>query len=141
MSVAVIVKKMGDLLNVRPSAITFGDARKQMASDLLKNLTKVIEDKADYGRPYWLMVHATIDMGVPGHRTIKEKIIILPEKPKIKYIGTCLFRIDPVRGDATTEYVLPLDIPALAGIAPESPRNGQVCMDSKGLPVFNRRLN
>jgi hypothetical protein len=145
MSIEVIVKKVQKFLGVPSDALTIGSVRSQLSRDLLKTLTDVIEKKADYGKVYWIMVHSKIDPAIPGGHAIKERIIILPEKPQTRFLGACLFRIDPVLGDAEVEYILPLDIPGLSILTPEAGRRGtlkageaSIMESAKGLPIVNR---
>lgn len=147
MTTQIIIKKMQNIIGVQPSRLTFGDVREQMSKDLLSILTEVINKKSDYKKPYFILVYSNIDMGVPGGKTIKEKIIILPQAPRTRYLGTILFRIDNRLGDAEMIYNLPLDIPTPGILHTEHGKNHQVqgavsIVDSvKGLPVFNRSLN
>jgi hypothetical protein len=141
MTTEIIIKKMQKVIGVSSSSVLFGDARTQMASDLLRSLTDVIEKKADLDHPYYILVHATFDHGSPGGRTIKERIVLLDEKPHTKFLGTCCFRIDNKHGDAEVEWILPLDIPMPQWVEPEKANSGQVIVDSNGLPIYNRRTN
>lgn len=141
MSVEIIIKKVKNSLG-SPSALCFGDVRTQMASDLLKNLTTVIERKADYPMPYYILVYANVDRGAVLGQRIKETIILLDRLPSTKLLGTVAFRIDNKLGDATMEWCLPLDIPAFGFASePERATNGRVITDVAGLPVFNRGVN
>jgi len=147
MTTEIIIKKMHNIIGDNPSRLTFGGVREQMSRDLLSNLTEVINRKSDYPKPYWLMVYANIDMGVPGGKVIKERIIILPQAPDTKYIGSLLFRIDNKNADAEMVWNLPLDIPTPGILYTEPGKNfkpaGSVTIaeSAKGVPIFNRRLS
>jgi len=148
MSIQIITKKLSKLLNTRPNALTIGDVRKQMSIDLLKNLTSIIERKANYKKPYWILIHAKLDPSYPSQTVIKEKLLILPKKPPIKYIGSILVKIDNQHADATIEWNLPLDIPAHSLIKTVPGRRGTLkdgeagIMDSaRGLPIFHGGMN
>lgn len=143
MSLEIIIKKVSKLVGVPgASVLTFGDVRHKMAQDLLKMLTDIIEKKAAHPRPYFILVHAGPDRSVPGGNVIKERLIILNEAPKTRFIGTILFRIDNRLADATLEWCLPMDIPGL--MEPESgERKGiegarTVVESMQGLPIINR---
>ena len=139
MAVEIIMKKMQRCLNATPSSLLFGDVRTQMKNDLLDTLTQVVDKKSDYEGVYYIMVYASLDMGVAGHKAIKEKILILPQKPLTKYIGTLLFKVDNKNSDATLEWCLPLDIPMPANLLTEKEVGGaRVLYDAKGLPILNR---
>ena len=145
MSIEIIIKKVSKALGDIPSSvITMGDMRGQMSSDLLKTLTDVIERKADHPRPYFILIATHIDPAY--HRgVIKERVIILDEKPA-KYLGSICVRVDNRLGDATSEWILPLDNPGLALVGAETanhPRQVGVVgiMESvKGLPIYHRRV-
>lgn len=136
----IIIKKMQRVLNVPSNSLVFGDVRGQLSKDLLDTLTTIINKKSDHPGVYYILVHSKIDMGARGGQVIKERIILL-DKPPEKLLGCALFRIDNKNADATVEWILPLDIPALAPIAPERAKHGQVITDAKGLPIFNRGPN
>ena len=146
MSIQIITKKLSKILKTSNS-ITFGDVREQMASDLLKSLTQVIERKADHPRIYYILVHAKIDPTAPSGQVIKERLILLDQPPGTKYLGTILFRIDNKNADAEIVWNLPLDIPGPAFIDTEKgkfkERDGVtgIIESSQGLPILNRRLN
>jgi len=142
----IIIKKLHKALDVLPSTLTFGDCRTQMKADLLKSLEEILNRKANYGQVYFILVYAHVDPAIPGGRAIKERILILPEKPQ-RLLGTICFRIDPVGGDATIEWVLPLDIPTPAILHTEAGNHRRVqgaatIMESvKGMPIINRGMN
>jgi hypothetical protein len=139
MSAQIVIKKMSKLVGTCDSSLSFGAARSQMARDLLKSLTIVIERKADHPRPYYILVHAGPDHGARGGHVIKERIILLDQLPATKMIGTLAFRIDNKHGDAELVWALPLDIPGLP-FEGEASKNTQVIVDSKGLPIINRTI-
>lgn len=147
MTIQIIKKKIRNGLQAKNSDLTFGDVRSQMASDLLKSLTVVIERKAKHPRPYFILVSAKLDPAFPNGQVIKERIILLDEKPKTKFIGTILIRIDNKNSDAEIIWCLPLDIPGPPIEQEANPRRilrpGEASiMDSaKGLPIFHRTLN
>lgn len=140
----IIVKKVSKFLKAERSHLVIGDVRSQLARDLLDTLTKVIEDKADYGRKYWILVYSHMEPTIQG-MAIKERVIILPKQPTKKFLGCCQFCIDPVLGDATVDYVLPLDIPAISTAGPErsvfKDREGvkSIQESARGLPIINRQ--
>jgi hypothetical protein len=109
MSTQIIIKKLNKLLDQSPlCSLLIGDVQTQMVSDLLKSLTQVIDKKSDYKGVYWLLVATHKD---PARKdTIKERIIILPERPKQRYLGSILIRVDNEHADAEIESILPLDI-------------------------------
>ena len=144
MSIEIIVKKVSKALKTESNAVLMGDMRKQMSGDLLKTLTDVIERKSNHPRPYWILVATHIDPAY--HRgVIKERVILLDRRPE-KYLGTICVRVDNRLGDATIEWILPLDNPGLALVDAETanhPRQEGVVgiMESvKGLPIFHRRV-
>ena len=144
MSIEIIVKKVSKALQTDSNAVLMGDMRRQMAGDLLKTLTDVIERKSDHPWPYFILVATHIDPAY--HRgVIKERVIILDEKPA-KYLGSICVRVDNRLGDATIEWILPLDNPGLALVGAETanhPRQVGVVgiMESvKGLPIYHRRV-
>ena len=147
MTTEIIIKKMHNIIGDNPSRLTFGGVREQMARDLLSNLTEVINKKSDYKKPYFILVYSNIDMSVPGGKAIKERIIILPQAPDTRYLGTLLFRIDNRLGDAEMIYNLPLDIPTPGILHTE--RSGakavngaaSVLDSAKQLPIINRSLD
>lgn len=146
MSIQIITKKISKFLKTDQNQITFGDAREQMAKDLLANLTTVIERKADHPQPYFILVHAKLDPAYVGGNVIKERILILPEIPKTKLLGTLLFRVDNKHADATMVWNLPLDIPGPAleteqGEYKKIPGSVSVLESARNVPIFNRRLN
>lgn len=148
MTTQIITKKLSKQFHAPASNITFGDMRSQMATDLMKSLTEVIEKKAGYQSVYYILVHTKIDPAFKDGHVIKERLIILPDIPDTKYIGTILVKVDNKNADAEIVWNLPLDIPGPAFIDTEAGKRGSVkpgeksIMDSaEGLPIFNRKLN
>ena len=142
MATEIIMKKMQRCLNAESSSLLFGDVRGQMKRDLLNTLTDVVDKKSDYGKVYYILVYTNIDMGVKGHKAIKERIMILPEPPTTKYLGTLLFKVDNKTSDAWLEWCLPLDIPMPAQLMTEKESGGtRVLVDAQGLPIFNRSVH
>lgn len=145
MSIEIITRKLSTALNAHPGAVLMGDMRKQMASDLLKSLTYVIEKKADHPRPYFILVATHIDPVRKG--VIKERLILLDEMPKKRYLGTILVRVDNRHADAEIVWNLPLDIPAPGFIAAERAnhpaREGvtSIMESAQGIGLVNRRAN
>lgn len=145
MSTQIIIKRLSQCLNAPKDSLLMGDVRQQMASDLMKSLEEVVNRKADYREPYYILIATHKDPGKKGD-VIKEKILLLSEKPG-KLLGTILFRIDNVRGDATIEWILPLDIPAPIFIPTERGKIHErvgvkgIQESSQGLPILNRVVN
>lgn len=107
MSIEIITKKLSNSLNAHPGVLLMGDVRKQMASDLLRNLTTVIEQKADKREPYFILVATK----PAGKGVIQERLIILDQMPHDRYLGCILIRVDNHHADAEIVWQLPLDIP------------------------------
>jgi hypothetical protein len=141
MTTEIIIKKVSSIVKAPSGAVTFGDVRSQMASDLLATLTEVINKKSDYPGTYYILIYSHIDVAHRGGNAIKERIMILPEKPKQKYLGTILFKIDNKNADAELEWILPLDIPMPDFIRPDQSKTGRILTDVRGIPLINRRLN
>lgn len=147
MSIQIITKKLSNCLNAKSSDITFGDARTQMASDLLKSLTEVIERKADHPQVYYILVHSKVDPAYRQGNVIKERLILLDQPPATKFIGTILIKVDNKNADAEIVWNLPLDIPGPLWIPTEKGkfkgRNGVagIMESARGVPILNRRLN
>ena len=146
MSLEIIVKKLSNHLDIPKTDLTFGNVRKQMASDLLKSLTTVIDKKSDYPGTYYILVHTKIDPADPSGKTIKEKLILLDRVPSERYIGTILVKVDNKNADAEILWNLPLDTvsPILGAPEPgdrrESHGVARIIDSAKGLPIFNRRV-
>ena len=146
MTTQIIIKKLHEAVDVPHGTLTFGDARDQMAKDLLDTLTDVINRKSDHPTPYYILVHAKIDPANPSGHMIKERVILMDHVPRERYIGTMLFRIDNKHADAEMVWNLPLDIP---GLPFEGERGkihrvqGAVSIPESaiGMPIFNRRLH
>lgn len=118
----IIIKKVQKHLNVSPGGLTFGDVREQMSRDLLHNLTTVIERMSKHQEPYFVLVCTKIDPTIRGGHVIQERIILLDQMPKTRYLGSLLFRIDGHLGDAELVWCLPLDIPSPIFLATERSR-------------------
>jgi hypothetical protein len=147
MSLEIIVKKLSNHLDIPKTDLTFGNVRSQMASDLLKSLTTVIDKKSDYTGTYYILVHTKIDPADPSGKTIKEKLILLDRIPSERYIGTILVKVDNKNADAEILWNLPLDTvsPILLGAPEPGDRReshgvARIIDSAKGLPIFNRRV-
>lgn len=146
--------------------VTYGDFQTWCTEDLHRNLERIINAKSDRKIPYYIMVvfkhgydgppskvdnhllsgtekvdgQQTIDLS--GKTVIHTVITVLEPHhvPKIRLIGTALWRIDNRTGEVKCIYVLPPDKPIIG----ESFENGKakeselVARSGRGMPlVYN----
>jgi hypothetical protein len=145
MSISIITRKLSKALDAYPSSLSIGDVRKQMAQDLLRNLTTVIERKADHREPYFILVATK----PTGRQVIQERIFILDQMPHDRYLGCILIRVDNRHADAEILWQLPLDIPAPGFIETERTHRRvqaqegvtSIMESAAGIALVNRSAN
>lgn len=118
----------------RPSAdnvLFLGQARDELARELAKTLTRVVE--ANLGRDsYFILVHAKKHPFIP--KMLRTVVTLLSAEPP-RMLGTICFRIDNREGRAERLWVLPPDIPRpMSLIGPEYVSG--VAKGAMGMPII-----
>ena len=113
------------------SVLFLGDAREELARELLAILEKVISARS--GREaYYILVHSRKHPFMQG--VLRTVITILDAQPP-KMLGTVCFRVDNRAGRAERLWVLPLDIPRSAALV-TSEWAPSVADDVVGIPII-----
>lgn len=118
----------------RPSAdsvLFLGQARCELARELAKTLTNVVE--ANMGRDsYYILVHAKKHPFIP--KMLRTVVTLLSAEPP-RMLGTICFKIDNRAGRAERLWVLPPDIPRPLSLVSRDFVPG-VAHGAAGMPVI-----
>jgi hypothetical protein len=87
-------------------ALCTGDIRKELGSDLLRAIERVINDNAGKHDDYYILIHSDWE----GRGALKTKLILMKERPPAM-LGTLCVYVNNRKGTAEMLHALPLDIP------------------------------
>ena len=88
--------------------MNFREGRNELAEDLQRNITKVVEERKALAN-YYILVASQVDN--IDTDIIRNKLILLKEKDKPQpTIGTILFHVDNRKGVLTRIWVFPRDV-------------------------------
>lgn len=85
-----------------------GETRQEMTRGLLKKIHKIVEERKDLPKKYYILVHAKPTY--PGSHEIKQLLVVTNQRPRMM-LATLLFGVDREKGVLTLEWALPGDWP------------------------------
>lgn len=87
-------------------ALCTGDIRKELGSDLLRAIERVIHDNAGKHDDYYILIHSDWE----GRGALKTKLMLMKERPPA-LLGTLCVYVNNRKGIANMLHALPQDIP------------------------------